>query len=243
MAFVMGAIPYFRCYVRREFTRNLQDGHGDFIPAVAYGIRCVRGHSPWLQTMLMEPEGDRPNTTGGAAFMVPIEAIVHQPCPMPQDMTYVCPWDIFSSTFGVVELDFTARGAVYVLPEKRPGQYLFTVDFTGSDLADDPGQHKSLHFCKIEGGLIGAFPNNRLLWRDDAFWKVLDQKPDFLSLEHEFRAEGQQHVVRPKEKANTCHFCHEGRDPGEAIEPMRDGGWAHKACVLPCAPRQIGGAP
>lgn len=198
MPFIMGSIPYFHCFVRREYTRNLIDRHGEFVPAVAYGIRCVRGHSPWLQTMLMEPEAPSPNSTGGAAFMVPIEAVVHQPCPMPEDMTYVCPWDVFSSTFGVVELEFTARGAVFALPEKRPGQYLFTVDFSGSDLADDPLQHKSLHFCKLEGGLIGAFPNNRLLWRDDAFWKVMDQRPDFQSLSGEFRAEGHQSLITPR---------------------------------------------
>jgi hypothetical protein len=70
------------------------------------------------------------------------------------------------------------------------------VDFTGSDLADDPEQHKHLHICFLQGGLIGAFPNNRVLFRDDAFWKVMDQKPDFTSLAGEYRAEGHQHIMR-----------------------------------------------
>ncbi len=190
----MASIPFFRCYVRREYTRNLQDRHGEFIPAIAYGVRCVRGHSLWFQCMLMEPEGGLPNDTGGASFLLPIEAICHQPCPKPAEMTYVQPWDVFSSDFGVCEFDLLSRGAVFVLPEKRPGQYRFTLDFIGSDLAIDPAQHKSLHVVFIEGGLIGAFPNNRILWRDDAFWKVLDQRPDFESLEGEFRAEGHQHI-------------------------------------------------
>lgn len=197
MPYVLGSIPYFRCLVRREYTRNLVDRHGEYIPAVAYAVRCVRGHSLWFQCMLMEPVDGSPNSTGGASFMVPIEALVHQPCAKPDDMTYIQPWDVFSSDFGVCTMDLVARGAVFVLPEKRPGQYRFTLDFTGSDLADDSDQHKHLHVCFLEGGLIGAFPNNRLLWQDDAFWKLMDERPDFISLSPEFRAEGNQHILRP----------------------------------------------
>lgn len=194
---IIASIPYFRCYVRREYTRNLKDRHGEFIPAVAYAVRVVRGHSLWFQVMLTEPEDAKlPNDTGGASFLLPIEALVHQPCADQIEMTYIQPWDCFSSEFGVATLDFVARGAVYALPDRIPGQYRFSLDFAGSDLADDPGQHKHLHVCFLDGGLIGAFPNNRLLWRDDAFWKVMDQRPDFLSLEQEFRSEGHQHVVR-----------------------------------------------
>lgn len=196
MPHIIASIPYFNCYVRREYTRNLKDRHGEFIPGVAYGVRCVRGHSLWFQVMLKEPEDGSPNDTGGASFLLPIEALVHAPCPKPDDMTYVQPWDVFSSDFGVCAFDFVARGAVFVLPDKRPGQYRFTLDFTGSDLADDPDQHKFLSVAFLEGGLIGAFPNNRLLWRDDAFWKVLDHRPDFESLGGEFRAEGHQHVMQ-----------------------------------------------
>ena len=203
MAYVMGNIPYFGCYVRREYTVNLTGRHGEFIPAVAYAVRCVRGSSLWFQCMLMNPEDAlAPNDTGGASFMVPIEALCHQRCDKPADMTYIQPWDVFSSDFGVVEFDFLKRGAVYVLPDRIPGQYRFTIDFVGTDLAEDSEQHKSLHICFQEGGLIGAFPNNRVLWRDDAFWKVMDAKPDFISLAPEFRAEGHQHVMH-----ETDYYC------------------------------------
>lgn len=197
MNHIIGSIPYFGCYVRREYTRNLIDRQGEFVPAVAYGVRCIRGHSLWFQCMLMQPEGDEPNTTGGASFLLPIEALCHQKCDPPKDMIYVQPWDVFSSSFGVHAFDFIARGAAYVLPDRVPAQYRFTIDFTGSDLADDPEQHKHLHIVFQEGGLIGAFPNNRVLFRDDAFWQVLDTKPDFTSLANEYRAEGHQHVNRP----------------------------------------------
>jgi len=194
MAYVIGSIPYLKCLVRREYTRNLADRHGEYIPAVAYGVRCVRGHSPWFQVMLMQPEDGTPNSTGGASYFLPIEALVTQPCAKPADMTYVCPWDVFSSDFGVCTFDFVARGACYVLPDRIPAQYHTTLDFIGTDLAEDPEQHKSLHIVLLENGLIGAFPNNRILWRDDAFWQVMDTRPDFQSLAPEFRAEGHNHI-------------------------------------------------
>jgi len=113
-------------------------------------------------------------------------------------MDYVQPWDVFSSTFGVVELDFVRRGEAYVLPNKTPGQYHATIDFVGSDLAEDFEQHKSLHIIKQSNGLIGAFPNNRVLMPDAAFWPMMDIKPDFESLSGEFRAEGNQHLITDK---------------------------------------------
>lgn len=186
MAFLFGSIPYFKALVRREYTLNLRSGHGEYIPAIVHGVRCVRGHSLWFQCMLM---GDK---YGGCAFLLPIQALVWKPCEAPPDMTYQQPWDVFSSTFTATTLDLVAKGAVYILPAAIPGQYQFTIDFTGSDLADDVEQHKHLHVCFLENGLVGAFPNNRILWRDDAFWTLAPSKPTFASLDREFRAEGNQ---------------------------------------------------
>lgn len=194
MPYVVGSVPYFRCFVRREYTQDMQEGHGEFIPAVAYGIRCIRGHSLWFQVMLREPDSG-PNSTGGASFFLPIEALVHAPCSPAKDMSHVQPWDVFSSSFGVCEFDFIARGAANILPDRKPAQYRFSIDFTGSDLADDPDQHKCLHVCFLDGGLIGAFPNNRVLWSDPAFWETMTDKPSFKSLSREFRAEGNQNIV------------------------------------------------
>lgn len=195
MAYLIANVPYIQCYARREYTRNLEDRHGQYIPAIAHMVRCVRGHSLWFWTTLMQPEDGSPNNTGGATFWLPIEALCHLPCAATATAN-VQPWDCFGSDFGVCASDFHGRGACFVLPDRLPAQYQFTIDYTGTDLADDPEQHKSLHICKLEGGLIGAFPNNRLLFRDDAFWKMAEEKPDFVSLAPEFRAEGHNYLTR-----------------------------------------------
>lgn len=191
MSFIMGNIPYMRCMVRGHYLRDLKRGHDEYVEAVAYAVRCIRGSSLWFQCALGDPYG-------GAHFLLPIKALVTKPCPEPTAMTYVMPWDCFSSTFGVCELDFVKRGEAYVLPDKAPGQYQFTIDFTDSDLADDPDQHKHLHVVKQASGLIGAFPNNRVLMPDAAFWPMMTIKPDFESLSGEHRAEGNQHLISPK---------------------------------------------
>jgi hypothetical protein len=188
---IIGNIPYMRCMVRGEYLRDLKRGHGEFVDAVAYAVRCVRGSSLWFQCALGEPYG-------GAHFLLPIRALCSKPCPDPVEMTYVQPWDVFSSHFGVCELDFIKRGEAYVLPNREPAQYQFTIDFTSSDLADDPDQHKFLHVAKLGNGLIGAFPNNRILMPDAAFWPMMSERPDFESLSGEFRAEGNQNLLLPK---------------------------------------------
>lgn len=188
MAYIYGDVPFFECLVRREYTRNLSDGHGEFLPAVAHAVQCKRGRSLSFQVIFTS------GIHAGAAFLLPIEALCWRPCAAPANMTYVQPWDCFSETFTVVESSFVARGAVNVLPGRVRGQYRFTIDWAGSDLADHPEQHKHLHVVYLESGLIGAFPNNRLLWDDPAFWVTTTERPDFQSLGGEYRSEGNREM-------------------------------------------------
>ena len=187
--YIYGSVPFFECLVRAEYTRNRRDRHGEFYPAVAHAVRCVRGHSLWFQCIFTARHA-------GAAFLLPIEALVWKAC-LPMPTSVVQPWDTFSSDFGVSVDTFTARGAVEVLPARVRGQYRFTLDFAGSDLSEHPEQHKALHVVFREDGLIGAYPNNRVLWHDPAFWNTTTERPDFESLAGEFRAEGNQEIFKP----------------------------------------------
>ena len=184
MSYIFDKLPhYIKGFVRREYTRNLVDGHGDFIPAVFVGVRCVRGLSLQFQAWFVN------GSAAGACYLVPIEACVVKPCPMPIKRL-IQPWDTFSSEFGIGRIDLFHRSRVYVLPDRAPARYEFTIDFIGTDLTEDPEQHKHLHLVRFDAGHLGGFPNNRLLFEDLAFMNaVADKKPDFVALSHEFFSE------------------------------------------------------
>ena len=127
--------------------------------------------------------------TGGAMFaMVPITAICSKPCPVPKAVD-VAPWDVFSEKFTVVELELLQRMKMLSLIKREPGRYLFSIDFYGSDLADDPSQHKQLHISRMDNGTFTAFPNNRILMEDPAMFETLTKKPNFESDPNEYFAE------------------------------------------------------
>ena len=182
MSYIFDKVPYFKGYVRREFTRNLEDGFGDFLPAVFVGVRCQRGLSLYFQAWLT-------GYGAGACFLAPIHACVAKPCEMPPK-ELIQPWDVFSPDFGVSRIDLFHRSRIYAIPHREPGRYLMTFDFTNNELADDLEQHKHLHLVEFDGGHFGAFPNNRLLFEDLAFFdKVAEEKPDFAALKAGYYSE------------------------------------------------------
>jgi hypothetical protein len=182
MAYVLGSIPYFDCLVRQQYTQNLKSGHGKFLEGKAVAVHCLRGDSLQFQVILKEPYA-------GAAFLLPIEALVTKPCePVPTKI--IQPWDCFSAEFGVCEITTVRRGAVKLVKDDAEAEYRFTLAFTGSDLADDPGQRKLLHIVHRSDGPVAAYPNNRLIFQDRALFGDMTETPDFTTLEREFRAEG-----------------------------------------------------
>ena len=192
MSTIIGNIPYIKCFARKEYLHDREHGHGEFIDCRAHAVQCERGDSLWFNCFLGPPYG-------GCHFRLPITALVGKPCSPPEDMTYIQPWDCFGHEFGVVEQDFTKSGAAFVLPAWKPAQYLFTIAFRGTDLVHDPDQHKYLHVVEQADGLIGAFPNNRLIIPDEAFWPTMDRdfECDLKSLDIEARAEGHQQYFDP----------------------------------------------
>lgn len=210
--FIIGSLPQsFDGFLRREYTRNLVDGHGDYYPCHIHGLRLVRGSSIQLQCVLLEgihradyasegkpivgnvdPEGGYP----GCGFLAPIEAFCWRIPDKPRlpgqrpDMTYVQPWDTFSETFGIHEFEFHRRMRALILPDRIPARYRCSLDFIGSSLAENNDQHKHLHLFDMDDGSIGAFPNNRVLWIEPAAWRApTEARPDFLSLSGEWIAE------------------------------------------------------
>ena len=41
MAFLTSSIPYFKAWVRREYTKNLEEYHGEFLHAMVIGVTTM----------------------------------------------------------------------------------------------------------------------------------------------------------------------------------------------------------
>jgi hypothetical protein len=192
MPFLISSLPkILRVLVRREYTQNLEVGHGQYLAATVIGVRVVEGLSLQFQVRFDDP------SCAGAMFCLPIQAVCWKPCVEPP-IVLIQPWDCFSSTFGVCEFDLlkNSRGwilnkgyAMLGLPERIESKYVCTIDFTGTGLADDFEQHKQLHIVKAAGGWIAAVPNNRWLSDDPAFGGVCAVLPVFKSLARDFSSE------------------------------------------------------
>lgn len=50
-----------------------------------------------------------------------------------------------------------------------PGHYLFTIDYAGSGLAEDPEQYKTHNIIQLDNYHLAALPNNHCLFQDNFF--------------------------------------------------------------------------
>ena len=115
MSYLISNIPHFSCWVRREFTCNHQNYHGDFLHAMAFAVNTIPDRSLSFQVVFTGCEIDREdgpdeNIHGGAMWArMPIQALVadipveNWPDPMED---HICqPWDCESRHHSVIVMD------------------------------------------------------------------------------------------------------------------------------------------
>ena len=80
MAFLQSNIPYFKCWVRKEYTHNHEKFHGEFIHAMAVAVTTMPERCLSFQVIFTGAEtydNDEPNVHGGAMWArMPITALV-----------------------------------------------------------------------------------------------------------------------------------------------------------------------
>ena len=179
MAYLQSNIPHFKCWVRREYTHNHEKYHGEFLHAMAVAVTTMPCRSLSFQVIFTGlEEGSEENVHGGAMWArMPITALVGDfdfegwPEPMPTYLAQPCPW------IAKIGSDFF------------PAKYLFTVDYTESEIAEDPAQHKQslvlqLLDAVVYTGNIVALPNNRVRVTHPAWWVTGEGPPDFKPSHH-----------------------------------------------------------
>jgi len=109
----------------------------------------------------------------------------------PMPVHFAQPWDCSSRTHAVYVLDRATPcpWMAKIAGEFYPAKYYFTVDYTDSEIADDPAQHKQSHVLELLDagewtGNIVALPNNRVRVTHPAWFETGQGAPDFLPSQH-----------------------------------------------------------
>lgn len=219
MSYLISNCPSFKCWVRKEFTCNHQDYHGEFIHAMAFAVNTIPDRSLTFQVVFtgceIDSEGGE-NVHGGAMWArMPIEALVAD-IPLdewPERMEdHLCqPWDCESRNHSVLIMDRVSSSPWIgkIDGEFYQSRYMFTVDYTENEIADSPDQHKQSHVMYLtEGpweGNIVALPNNRVRATSPALWRTGEGAPDFAPSQFTHSAEGHSSYTDPSVTFNNLY--------------------------------------
>ena len=186
-------IPPKQVWVRKEYLRDLKDGHGEFVDGVWVTAKSIPGRALYFETYLPE--------YGAMYDKLPISAFVSRPeTPDPDlPLTELQFWNCMD--YGVVAIQKQFVGSMTFEARLRCGdnmraEYLFTLDnyHPDNDVVDCstselPSEHKSMNILELENGQFCAYPNNRIRVYDVSLTPDVPLAPDFLTSSHYFTVE------------------------------------------------------
>ena len=186
-------IPSQAVWVRKEYLRDMQDGHGEFVKGVWVTAKSIAGRALYFETYLPEY---------GAFFdKLPISAFVSRPeTPTPDyplsDLQF---WNCMD--YGVVAICKQFIASMQYEARLRSGdtvkaEYLFTLDnyHPDNDVVDCgtseiPSEHKAMNVLALENGQFCAYPNNRMRVYDISLTPEVVLTPDFKASSEFFAVE------------------------------------------------------
>ena len=195
MAYLQSNIPYFKAWVRREYTKNLEEYHGEYLHCMVIAVTTMPNRTLSFQVIFTGCEFDGSeedlNVHGGAMWarmsltaLVADTPLEEWPVELPPYIAQ--PWDCMSHHHSVYVLN-RATPAPWIAKidnEFYPAKYYFTVDYTDNEVADDPAQHKQSHVLELldageyTGNMV-ALPNNRVRVTHPAWFETGEGAPDF----------------------------------------------------------------
>lgn len=191
-------IPQFYAWVRAEYLYNLESHHGELVKGCVFGVAAIAGRALGFHVLL---------ENGACIWRLPIQAIrlIEEPADGVmgndlEDESELCRllelWDCFSYDFSVTEFNHLAGLRCRVTLKNRKivgGEYLFTVDWYNSDVAESAGDggHKCHHIIAGDDGWLYAQPNNRVAFHEPATVKTFPagKPPDYKTNTHEWKVE------------------------------------------------------
>jgi hypothetical protein len=161
--------------------------------------------------------GPEENVHGGAMWArMPIQALVAdiplEKWPEPMEDHLCQPWDCESRNHSVIVMDRVSSSPWLCKIDNNfhTGKYLFTVDYTDHEIADDPAQHKQSHVIHLTDagpwtGNIVALPNNRVRATSPALWRTGEGAPDFTPSQWTHSAESHDSYLDPSVTFNNLY--------------------------------------
>ena len=193
MAELICNLPSKDIWVRKEYLRDHQDGHGEFVKGVWVSAKSIPGRAFYFETYLPEY---------GALFdKLPISAFLSEPeTPEPDlPLNNLQFWNCMD--YGVVAINKNFIGSMDFEILSRDhgaltGSYICTLDNYHSDIdsidystSETPAEHKSHNLLSLENGQFCLYPNNRMRVYDNSLTPQEPLQPDFKVSTIEYQVE------------------------------------------------------
>ena len=186
-------LPSKDVWVRKEYLRDHQDGHGEFVAGVWVSAKSIPGRAFYFETYLPEY---------GALFdKLPISAFLHKKkTPSPDlPLNNLQFWNCMDYGVVAVYKQFIGSMDFQVLSRDHgplTGSYVCTLDNYHSDInavdystSETPAEHKSHNLLKLDNGQFCLYPNNRMRVYDNSLTPQEPLTPDFKVSTVEYQVE------------------------------------------------------
>ena len=159
-------LPAEKVWVRKEYLRDHQDGHGEFVEGVWVCAKSIPGRAFYFETYLP--------TYGAMYDKLPISAFVRSPKTPDVDMSLenLQFWNCMDYGVACMSKGFVASMDCEVFTRDHGlmrGQYLFTldnyhanIDVIDNNVSEVPQEHKSHNCIALNNGQYALYPNNRM---------------------------------------------------------------------------------
>ena len=179
MPYLNHSIPTITCLIRNEFLFNHEKGFGSYTSCDVHSVASIEKRVPLFEAFL---------TNGVNWTRRPITAFCWKPCdPVPLEEAMY--WDCFSPYIDVqvrARMKGLRAQLIDFQGQKKWGEYMFTLDWgwenksiLDTNFSETP-EHKCAHVFKMDNGNFYAYPNNRIVWHDDAWVDTpIDKNPGY----------------------------------------------------------------
>ncbi len=202
-----------KVWVRKEYLRDLKDGHGEFVEGVWVAAKSLPGRAFYFETYLPE--------YGAMYDKLPISAFLSRPqTPEPDlDLSNLQFWNCMDYGVTCVVKQFVKHMDFEVFSRNHgvlKGKYHFTLDnyhesldSVDTDVSEMPDEHKSHNCIELSNGQFVLYPTNRMKMYDLSLTPETPKTPDFLTSTTAFQVE---HGIRWGRLGDTDEYFWQTRE-------------------------------